>query len=135
MTNNSRGQRLPSSSQQSRKNSAWGVIVGIALLGVFLSASAQAAKFKANSPADPPARDAKPGDLFSAPFYNHRLSLFLTGSGASVSIIDGNKSLHSNSGVLSIGLTLNSEITVSISRVTIRNGSAGEDGGDLCAGL
>jgi hypothetical protein len=75
MTNNLRGQRLPSSSQQSRKNSAWGVIVGIALLGVFLSASVQAAKFKANSLADPPARDSKPGDLFSAPFYNHRLSL------------------------------------------------------------
>jgi len=75
MTNNLRGQRLPSSSQQSRKNSAWGVIVGIALPGVCLSASVQAAKFKANSLADPPVRDAKPGDLFSAPFYNHRFSL------------------------------------------------------------
>ena len=42
---------------------------------------------------------------------------------------------YPNSGVLSIGLTLNSEITVSIIRVTIRNGSAREDGGDLCAGL
>jgi hypothetical protein len=134
MTNNWRGQRLPSSSQQSRKNSAWGVIVGITLPGVFLSASVQAAKFKANSLADPPARDAKPGDLFSAPFYNHRLSLPHR-QWASVTIIDGNKSIRPNSGVLSIGLTLNSEITVSISRVTIRNGSAREDGGDLCAGL
>ena len=45
--------------------------------------------------------------------------LTITGSGASTTIIDGNKGLRPNSGVLLI----NAGVTVSISRVTIQNGS------------
>ena len=45
---------------QLRKNSAWRVALGIALFGVFLSASAQAAVFTVNSPSD--GSDANPGD-------------------------------------------------------------------------
>ena len=49
---------------QLRKTSAWRVARGIALFGVFLSASAQAAVFTVNSPSDGSfgARDANPGD-------------------------------------------------------------------------
>lgn len=47
-------------SQQCRKNSAWCVALGITFLGVFLSASARAAVFTVNSPAD--VRDITPGD-------------------------------------------------------------------------
>ena len=52
MTSNSRVQHLLHVSQRSSKSSGWGVVIGIALLGVFLSASAQAAIFTVNSPAD-----------------------------------------------------------------------------------
>ena len=51
---------------QLRKNSAWRVALGIALFGVFLSASAQAAIFTVNTPSDGSfgfsAFDANPGD-------------------------------------------------------------------------
>ena len=62
MRSNSQGQRILHRSQQFRKNNAWGVALGITLLGVFLSASAHAAVFTVNSPSDPPAGDANPGD-------------------------------------------------------------------------
>ena len=44
--------------------------------------------------------------------------LTITGGGAATTIIDGNKSMRPNSGVL----TINSGVTVSVSGVTIRNG-------------
>jgi hypothetical protein len=134
MTNNLRGQRLPSSLNSPEKT-----VLGVSLSGLRSPEFFFQLQFRRRNlrPTARPIR--RQGTPSPATYSQHRFtitdSLFLTGSGASVTIIDGNKSLHPNSGVLSIGLTLNSEITVSISRVTIRNGSAGEDGGDLCAGL
>jgi CSLREA domain-containing protein len=60
MTSNAQGQRLLPFSQHFRQNSAWGVVLAIALFGVFLSASAQAAVVTVNSPLDDV--DANPGD-------------------------------------------------------------------------
>jgi CSLREA domain-containing protein len=60
MPGNSQGQRLLHGSQQFRKDRAWGIDLSIALLGVFLSASAQAAVFTVNSPSD--VVDASPGN-------------------------------------------------------------------------
>jgi hypothetical protein len=62
MTSNSLGQLLLCVSQQFRHRCHWGVVIGIALLGVFLSASAQAKTFIVNNNSD--AADAKPGDGF-----------------------------------------------------------------------
>jgi hypothetical protein len=64
MTSDSQGQRLLHVSQQSGNRSRWGAVVTIALLRVFLSASAQAAVFTVNSPSDgfSGAFDANPGD-------------------------------------------------------------------------
>jgi len=53
--------------------------------------------------------------------------LTITGSGASSTIIDGNKSVRSNSRVLVIG----SGVSVNISGVTIRNGGTAGRGGGL----
>jgi len=50
MISNSQRQRMLHGSQQSGKKRGWGVVIGIALLGVFLSAPAQAATFMVNSP-------------------------------------------------------------------------------------
>jgi hypothetical protein len=61
MTSNARRQHFLSFSSQSRKSSSWGVALGITILGVFLSASAEAAVFTVNNPTDP-LPDAKPGD-------------------------------------------------------------------------
>jgi hypothetical protein len=52
MTRNCQGQRVFSFSQQSKEKSGWGLVIGIALLGVFLSVSAQGATFIVNSPSD-----------------------------------------------------------------------------------
>jgi CSLREA domain-containing protein len=50
--------------------------------------------------------------------------LTITGSGASITIIDGNKTLRTNSGVLTIDFA-----TVNISGLTIRNGERAQGGG------
>ena len=133
----------------------WGSSSWITLLGVFLSASAQAATFTVNSPLD--VMDANPGngvcetapgngvctlraaieeanalgagdDTIILPPNTYLLTqvteltitgnLTITGSGASTTIIDGNKSVRPNSGVL----TINFGATVNISGVTIGNG-------------
>jgi CSLREA domain-containing protein len=60
MISNAHGQLLLSFSPQFRKNTAWPIALGITLLGVFLSAAAQAAVFTVNSPSD--AVDVAPGD-------------------------------------------------------------------------
>ena len=60
MTSNSRVQHLLHVTQRSRKKSRWGVVIGIALLGVLVSASAQAALFTVNNTID--LVDAQPGD-------------------------------------------------------------------------
>jgi hypothetical protein len=52
MINNAQGQRIISFSRQVRGKSAWDVALGIALLGVVLSAAAEAAVFTVNSPSD-----------------------------------------------------------------------------------
>jgi len=54
-------------------------------------------------------------------------NLTMSGSGASTTIIDGNKSVRPNSRVLVAG----SGITVNISGVTIRNGGTGDNGGGI----
>jgi hypothetical protein len=65
MTSDSQGKRLLHVSQQSGNRSRWGAVVTIKLLGVFLSASAQAAVFTVNTPSDGSFGaffDANPGD-------------------------------------------------------------------------
>jgi CSLREA domain-containing protein len=62
MTSKSQKHSIVGFLQLSGKKSAWGVLFGLALLGVFLAASAQAATFTVNSPADPPTGDANPGN-------------------------------------------------------------------------
>jgi CSLREA domain-containing protein len=165
MISNAQGQRILHDSQQFRKSSVFVVALGVALVGVILSASAQAAVFTVNSPSDPPAGDANPGDGIcdiAPPTHTCTLraaiqeanalagadeiilppntylltivselgitgSLTITGGGASITIIDGNKSVRPNSRVLVAG----SGITVNISGVTIRNGGTGGDGGGI----
>ena len=58
-------------------------------------------------------------------------NLTITGGGASTTIIDGNKSVRPDSGVLVIA----SDITVNISGVTIRNGEREEGGGIFNASM
>ena len=60
MTSNWRKQRILRDPQQSRKYSAWGAALGIALLGVLLSAQVYAATFTVNTATD--IADANPGD-------------------------------------------------------------------------
>jgi CSLREA domain-containing protein len=60
VTSSLQGQRLISFPQQFRKNTAWSLALGMTLLGVFLSAPAQAAVFTVNSSAD--AVDVNPGN-------------------------------------------------------------------------
>ena len=160
MTGNSQGQRFLSLSRQFGKSSAWSIALGIAVLGVFFSASAEAAVFTVNSPFD--VSDASPGnrvcetapgngvctlraavqesnaltgaDTIILPPNTYLLTqlaeltitgdLTITGSGASTTIIDGNKSLRANSGVLTIDFA-----TVNISGLTIRNGERAQGGG------
>ena len=65
MTSNSRGQGDSPFSQQFGNRGRWAVVIGMALLGLFLlSVSAQAAVFTVNSPSDGffGAFDANPGD-------------------------------------------------------------------------
>src|SRR5262249_17256998 len=52
VTSNWQRQRMPHVSQPSGTKSCWVVGIGIALFAIFLSASAQAAVFAVNSPAD-----------------------------------------------------------------------------------
>ena len=52
ISSNSQEQRILQDSHRFRKRGAWGVGIGIAFLGVFLLASAQAAVFTVNSPSD-----------------------------------------------------------------------------------
>ena len=52
MISSSQGQRLLSVLQQCGNTRRWGVVTGITLLGVFLSASARAAVFTVNNPFD-----------------------------------------------------------------------------------
>ena len=52
MTRNCQGQDVFSFSQQSKEKSGWGFVIGISLLGVFLTVSAQGATFTVNSQAD-----------------------------------------------------------------------------------
>ena len=149
--------------QQYGNTSRWGVTIGIVLLGVFLSASAQAATFAVNDPLD--VVDAAPGngvcetapgngvctlraaiqetdarvgaDEIILPPNTYVLeiadrltitdSLTITGAGASITIINGNRAVRSNSGVLQVGPL----IAVSISGVTIRNGRTEEIGGGI----
>ena len=160
MTGNSQGQRFLSLSRQFGKSSAWSIALGIAVLGVFFSASAEAAVLTVNSPFD--VSDASPGnrvcetapgngvctlraavqesnaltgaDTIILPPNTYLLTqlaeltitgdLTITGSGASTTIIDGNKSLRANSGVLTIDFA-----TVNISGLTIRNGERAQGGG------
>ena len=154
MTVNSQGQHIVRDPQQSRKNSARGIVLAIALLGVFLSASAQAEVFTVNTNVD--LADANPGngvcdiapplhvctlraaiqeanalpgaDTIILPSNAYVLdilaeltitdSLTLTGGGPSTTIIDGNRSVRPDSGVLRIA----GGSTVSLSGVSIRNG-------------
>ena len=60
MTSYPQGKRLLSVLQQFRHRDHWGFVIGITLLGVFLSVSARAAVFTVNSPFD--VSDANPGD-------------------------------------------------------------------------
>jgi CSLREA domain-containing protein len=60
MTSNSRGQHFLSASPQFRKSNSWRVALLTPLLGVFVSASAQAAVFTVNSSAD--VVDTNPGN-------------------------------------------------------------------------
>src|SRR5262245_51742013 len=60
MTSNGQEQYLLSVSRQSGNRRRWGVVVGITLLGVFLSASAHAAVFTVNVTVD--TADVNPGD-------------------------------------------------------------------------
>jgi hypothetical protein len=55
MTSNSQGQRIFRFLQPFKKKSGWGILTGIALVGLFLSASAQAAgpTFIVNNHSDP----------------------------------------------------------------------------------
>ena len=62
MASNSPAQRILHGSQRFRNGSRWGVALGTTLFGVFLSASAPAAVFTVNSPADPLFGDASPGN-------------------------------------------------------------------------
>jgi CSLREA domain-containing protein len=64
MTSNAHGRHFLSVSSQSRKSSSWGVVIRITLLGVFLSAPAQAATFIVNDPLDDV--DADPGNRICA---------------------------------------------------------------------
>jgi CSLREA domain-containing protein len=152
--------------QLSGDKSAWGVLFGLALLGVFLVFPAHAAVFTVNSPSD--VVDANPGngvcetapgngvctlraavleanalagaDRIILPPNTYLLTqdteltitgdLIITGGGAAITIIDGNKSLRPDRGVLRI----NGGVTVNISGVTIRNGartSLGTFGGGI----
>ena len=147
--------------EQCGNKRCWGVAIGITLLGVFLSASAQAAVFTVNNPFD--VSDASfgnrvwetaPGNgvcTLRAAIQESNASagdntiilppdtyiltqvaeltitgnLTITGGGAPTTIIDGNKSVHADSGVLRI----NSGAIVIISGVTIRNGGRTAGGG------
>ena len=60
MISNSQGQRILYGSHQFRQRNRWGVVLGITLLGVFLSARSQAATFTVNNPLD--VVDAAPGN-------------------------------------------------------------------------
>ena len=60
MISNSQGQRILYGSHQFRQRNRWGVVLGITLLGVFLSARSQAATFTVNNPLD--LVDAAPGN-------------------------------------------------------------------------
>ena len=60
MTSYSQGQRLFSDLQQYGNTSRWGIVIGIMLLGVFLSARSQAATFTVNNSLD--VVDAAPGN-------------------------------------------------------------------------
>jgi CSLREA domain-containing protein len=155
MTSKSQKHSIVGFLQLSGKKSARGVLFSLAL-GLFFVAPAQAAVFTVNSPADPPAGDANPGNgvcetaagngvctLRAAIQEANALAgddtiilspntylltqvteltitghLMITGGGAATTIIDGNKGVRTNSGVLVIG----PGVTVSISGVTIRNG-------------
>ena len=155
--------------QQYGNRRSWGIVLGVTLLGVFLSASAQAATFTVNSPLD--VVDAVPGNgicetapgngvctlrgaiqetnilagdehTIILPPNTYLLTqvteltitgtLTITGGGASTTIIDGNKSVRPDSGVLVI---FASDITVNISGVTIRNGEREEGGGIYNGGM
>src|SRR6516165_7391117 len=141
MISNLQGQRLRFVLQPLWEKSAWVIVLGIALLGVFLSASADAVTFTVNNPLD--AAGATPlNDGICATAYNngvpngictlraaieeanalagthqiilppntYRLditsdlditsNLTITGGGASTTIIDGNKGMRPDSGVL-----------------------------------
>jgi CSLREA domain-containing protein len=163
MTSKSQKRSIVGFLQLSGKKSAWGVRFGLALLGLFLAASAQAAVFTVNSPSD--VVDVNPGNgvcetaagngvctLRAAIQETNALaganqiilppntylltivaeltiasSVTITGGGASTTIIDGNRNVRSESGVLAIGSG-----TVSISGVTIRNGGRiTSDGGGI----
>ena len=170
MTSNSRRQRLLSFLQQFGNRSAFGGALGAALLGVFLSASAQAAVFTVNSPSD--VVDAAPGNGVCETAADNRVctlraaieeanalggtdeiilpplpspaayvltlpavlliddSLTITGGEASTTIIDGNRSLRPDRGVLNIG----GGITVNLIGVTIRNGGKTIGGGGISNG-
>ena len=166
MTSYSQAQHLLSVLQQARNTSRWGIVIGVTLLGVFLSAPGQAAFFTVNSPSD--AVDANPGngvcetavgnsvctlraaieetsfragdDTIILPPNTYLLTqvseltisgfgnLTIIGSGASTTIIDGNKGARPNSGVLRVIATSN------ISGLTIRNGERAQGGGIYNAG-
>src|SRR5262249_38098856 len=142
-------------------NNAAGAFSAAAFLGVFLSASAQAAVFTVNSPFD--VSDANPGDgvcetasgngvctLRAAIEETNSLTgydtiilppniylltlvneltitgdLTISGSGASNTIIDGNRNVRSSSGVL----TINAGFVVNLGEVSIRNGRRTSGGG------
>jgi hypothetical protein len=161
MIRNSQGQLLLSFSQQFRKNSAWNLALGITLLGVFLSASAQAAVFTVNSPSD--AVDVGPGNgICETAFGNCTLRAAIQESNAlagadeiilppntylltivselditgSLAITGGGASTTIIDGNKSVRpnsrvLVAGSGITVSISGVTIRNGGTGGVGGGI----
>jgi CSLREA domain-containing protein len=164
MTSKSQKHSIVGFLQLPGNKSSRGILIGLALLGVFLIAPAQAAVFTVNSPAD--VVDASTGngicetapgngvctlraaiqeanalagaDQIILPPNTYVLtivteltitsSLTITGGDASTTIIDGNKGVRTNSGVLVIDSG-----TVSISGVTIRNGgrTGNFDGGGI----
>jgi hypothetical protein len=161
MISNSQGQLLLSFSQQFRKNSAWNLALGITLLGVFLSASAQAAVFTVNSPSD--AVDVGPGngicetalgnctlraaiqesnalagaDEIILPPNTYLLTIVSElGITSSLTITGGGASTTIIDGNKSVRpnsrvLVAGSGIIVNISGVTIRNGGTGGRGGGI----
>ena len=161
MTSSLQGQRLISFPQQFRKNTAWSLALGMTLLGVFLSASAQAAVFTVNSPSD--AVDVGPGNgICETAFGNCTLRAAIQESNAlagadeiilppntylltivselditgSLTITGGGASTTIIDGNKSVRpnsrvLVVGSGITVNISGVTIRNGGTGGGGGGI----